>query len=101
MNRRGEAAIAELEQQVGDQVRAIRRARRLTQREVADLANVSLGAVKNLESGSGVNLSTLVRVLRALGEEAWLGTLPVPRPRFNPLDLPTPPAAPGSGTDAR
>ncbi|KQW45049.1 hypothetical protein ASC77_19910 [Nocardioides sp. Root1257] len=56
--------------------------------EVADLANTSVGALKNLESGRGANVRTLIRVLRALGLDDWLGTLYVPRPTFNPLDLP-------------
>lgn len=78
------------ERALGARVRANRRARTLTQQEVADLANVSVGAVKNLESGKGAHLSTFVRVLRALDLGEWLGTLPDPVAPFNPLDLPGP-----------
>jgi len=84
---RGERAVEELERLLGQQVRGVRRSRGLTQQEVADRANTSLGSVKNLESGQGATTRTLARVLRALGVEEWLGTLHVPPPTFNPLDL--------------
>lgn len=80
----------ELERTLGRRVREVRVAKRLTQTELADLANVSTGALKHLESGSGATIRTLVRVLRALGEEGWVETLGPPPPAaavFNPLDL--------------
>jgi transcriptional regulator with XRE-family HTH domain len=86
--RRGESAVEELEQELGRRVRALRRERGLTQQQVADLANTSVGAVKHLESGQGATTRTLVRVLRALEAESWLSTLFTPRTTFNPLDLP-------------
>ncbi len=78
-----------LEELLGRQVRQARVEEQLTQAEVARRANVSLGALRHLESGAGATISTLVKVLRALGQEDWLGTLakehdPTP---FNPLDL--------------
>ena len=77
----------ELERQLGERVRAVRVGARLTQVELADRANVSVGALKNLESGSGSSTSTLVKVLRALGQEAWFDKLG-PRPEsFNPVDV--------------
>jgi transcriptional regulator with XRE-family HTH domain len=80
-------ATEDLEMELGRRVRALRVARRLTQGELADRANVSVGALKHLEHGSGSTTSTLVKVLRALGEDAWISTLgPRPEP-FNPLDV--------------
>jgi transcriptional regulator with XRE-family HTH domain len=77
----------ELEKVLGGHIRNLRIGQRLTQSELADRANVSVGALKHLESGSGATTYTLVRVLRALGQERWLETLsPGPAP-FNPLDL--------------
>lgn len=77
----------ELEGTLGRNIRSVRIARQLTQVEVADLANVSLGALKHLERGAGSTTTTLVKVLRALGQEGWLDTLaPAPVP-FNPLHL--------------
>jgi len=78
-----------LEEALGRNVRQARIDEQLTQAEVATRANVSLGALRHLESGSGATVSTLVKVLRALGREEWLTTLvsePDP-PVFNPLDL--------------
>jgi transcriptional regulator with XRE-family HTH domain len=77
----------ELEATLGAAVRALRLDRRLTQAELADRANVSLGAVKNLEAGRGSSTTTLVRVVHALGEDDWLGRLRPVRPTFNPVDL--------------
>ena len=76
-----------LEATLGRNVRARRLARRLTQAEVAERANVSLGALKHLESGAGATVSTLVKVLKALGAEAWLDTLAPPPALFDPMQL--------------
>jgi transcriptional regulator with XRE-family HTH domain len=77
----------ELEHSLGHSLRLTRIAARLTQAELADRANVSLGAVKNLERGAGSTTSTLVKVLHALDKTEWLTEL-APRPApFNPLEL--------------
>ena len=77
----------ELEETLGAAVRALRLDRRLTQFELAERANVSLGAVKNLEAGRGSTTTTLVRVVHAFGQDSWLELLRPVRPSFNPLDL--------------
>jgi transcriptional regulator with XRE-family HTH domain len=77
----------ELERKLGDNLRAVRLVRRLTQAQVAERANVALGAVKHLENGSGATTTTLVKVLRALEREDWLDALSPPRTMFNPLEL--------------
>jgi transcriptional regulator with XRE-family HTH domain len=77
----------ELERKLGDNLRAVRLARRLTQAEVAERANVALGAVKHLESGSAATTTTLVKVLHALEREDWLDALAPPQTTFNPLEL--------------
>ena len=53
---------------------------------LAPRANVSLGALQNLELGKGARIATLVQVLRALDREYWLDTLE-PEPLLGPLDL--------------
>jgi transcriptional regulator with XRE-family HTH domain len=68
----------EWETTVGAQVRAIRIAADLDQSELARRADVSLGAVKNLEAGKGSTLKTLVRTVRALGHTDWLESLAPP-----------------------
>ena len=73
----------ELEVALGDGIRAQRIEQRLTQDELAVRANVSLGALKNLENGRGSTTGTLAH---ALGQDEWLRSL-VPSRTFNPLDL--------------
>jgi transcriptional regulator with XRE-family HTH domain len=77
----------ELEKELGGRLRAVRVARRITQGELAAQANVSLGALQHLERGAGATVGTLVRVLRALGREAWIDQLAPAPGAFNPLDL--------------
>ena len=76
----------EQERALGQNVRALRLARRLTQRELADRANVSVGALRNLENARGSSTTTLTRVLHALGNDTWISQL-APSTAFNPLDL--------------
>lgn len=81
------ATTDELEKTLGDGIRAVRLARRFTQVELADRADVSLGALKHLESGAGATTTTLVKVLRALDADEWLGRLAPPPQPFDPLAL--------------
>lgn len=76
-----------LERELGDRLRAIRLAQRKSQREVADAANVSVGALKHLEHGEGATLRTLTRVVAALGHTEWISQLAPPAPVFSPLEL--------------
>ena len=55
-------------------------------RELAALADVSLGALHNLESGSGTTLRTLVRVVRALDRADWLHAL-APEVGVSPMQM--------------
>ncbi len=79
-------AARDLEQNLGGHLRARRLERRLSQAELAQLANVSVGALQHLEAGKGANVTTLVKVLRALGAEGWIDQL-APSPTFSPLQL--------------
>ncbi len=63
---------------VGEQVRSTRLAADLDQRTLAGRADVSVGAVKNLEGGKGSSLRTLIRVVRALDRLDWLEALAPP-----------------------
>lgn len=60
---------------IGEQIRQVRFRNGLDQIQLAKAANISLGAVKNIESGKGSSLKTLVKILRTLNEEKWLETL--------------------------
>jgi transcriptional regulator with XRE-family HTH domain len=78
---------AELEAALGQAIRARRIAAGLSQTELADRANVSVGAVHHLERGKGASTKTLTRALAALGADGWIDQLAPPPPTFNPLDL--------------
>jgi transcriptional regulator with XRE-family HTH domain len=77
----------ELEQRLGERLRRLRIERNLTQAELAEAANVSLGALKRLERGRGSTTTTLAGVLRALDQERWIDALGPGPSRFNPLDV--------------
>lgn len=70
--------VDEIELRIGQQVRALRKRKRLTQSELARDANVSVGTIRNLETGAGSTLTTLVSVTRALGRTDWLNELAPP-----------------------
>jgi HTH-type transcriptional regulator/antitoxin HipB len=53
--------------EVGGAIRRARRARNLTQVQLAEYANVSRGALQKIEAGRGtVTLPTILRLLRTL-----------------------------------
>lgn len=58
---------AEVQQELGARLREQRLAQSLTQRELAQMAGLSLGALRKLESDGQCSLETLVRVAQALG----------------------------------
>lgn len=70
---------------VGQQFRDARLAADLDQRTLAERAGVSVGAVRNLERGTGSSLATVIRVARALGRTDWLASL-APAVGVSPLD---------------
>ena len=74
------------EAHLGAQLRRARLERDLTQAQLADRANIALSAVKNLESGKGSTLRSLVRTVRALDLEDWLDRLN-PDPGISPMAL--------------
>ncbi|QIM16550.1 helix-turn-helix transcriptional regulator [Leucobacter insecticola] len=74
------------EAHIGQQVRRARLEENSSQAQLAERANVALGALKNLEAGRGSTLRTLVRVVRALGLEEWLEELS-PDPGISPMAM--------------
>jgi transcriptional regulator with XRE-family HTH domain len=79
-------ASDEMERLISESLKALRLQLDIDQNTLATRAEISLRAVKNLESGLGTTLRTFVSVLRALGREDWLKTL-APVASVNPLSL--------------
>jgi transcriptional regulator with XRE-family HTH domain len=84
----GRRTTQEWLEELGGNIRARRVIEGVTQEELARRAGLGLGALKHLESGAGANLTTLVKVVRALGAEEWLTALaPPPEPTVSPMQL--------------
>lgn len=65
----------EWEAELGRQIRALRLRQNLDQQQLANRAGIALNAVKNLESGKGATLRSLVQALRALNRIDWFRAL--------------------------
>ncbi|MBY0497787.1 MAG: helix-turn-helix domain-containing protein [Cyanobacteria bacterium] len=76
----------ELEAQLGEQLRSLRIRKNIDQRVLAERAGIALNAVKNLESGRGATVRSLVEVLRTLGRADWIGTLS-PHVSISPVQM--------------
>ncbi len=75
------------EQRLGMQVRALRIAALLSQDELAERANVSAGALRTLERGTGSSLKTLIRVARVLERTDWLAAFDPRGQGPSPIEL--------------
>ena len=71
---------------VGDQFLALRIRADLEQTELAAMASISVGALKNLEGGKGSSLKTIIKVSRVLGRTDWLNAL-APKVSVSPMQL--------------
>ena len=78
--------IAEWEAYLGEQVRNLRIRSDLEQIELASRADVSIGALKNLEGGKGSSLKTLIKVIQALNRPEWLEAL-APQVAVSPMQM--------------
>lgn len=67
--------IDSLEASLGDQIRGIRLRQNISQAALAKEADMSIGALQNLETGDGATVRTLIKVLKALDRLGWLQTL--------------------------
>ena len=72
--------------ELGEQMRALRLRANLDQVSLAERAGIGLTAIKNLESGKGATLKTLIKALRVLGRADWLATL-APAVSISPLQM--------------
>ena len=76
----------ELQQQLGERLKRLRLSRNLDQRTTAEKAGISEKALRNLETGRGSTVETLLRVLKALDSLQGIDLL-APEASVNPLDL--------------
>lgn len=79
--------VEELEAEIGLQIKTLRLKQNIDQATLASRAGCSLSALKNLESGNGSTLRTLIPVVRALGREGWLLNV-APMATISPLNMP-------------
>lgn len=79
-------SIDDYEILIGEQFRRLRIAAEMDQIQLAGAANISLGAIKNLENGCGSSLKTLIRVARVFNQEKWLESL-CPQTTVSPMQL--------------
>jgi transcriptional regulator with XRE-family HTH domain len=75
------------EAELGRRLHERRKQQRLSQRVVAELANVSMSAVKALEGGRGSTLATFISVVRALGLDDTLDRLFMTTATIDPIAL--------------
>lgn len=78
--------VEEWESGLGEQMRTLRLRANLDQISLAERAGIGLTAVKNLESGKGTTIKTLIKALRALDRADWLLTL-APPVSISPLQM--------------
>jgi transcriptional regulator with XRE-family HTH domain len=76
----------ELQANLGERLRRLRLSRNIDQRAVAGKAGISEKALRNLESGNGSTVETLLRTLKALGYTQGIEML-APEMTVDPLAL--------------
>ena len=76
----------ELETELGQHLRDLRLRQNIAQHQFAERADVAMNVVKNLEGGKGATVTSLIKVLRALGREDWFGTL-APQVSVSPMQM--------------
>ncbi len=79
-------SVDDLAATLGEQLRALRLRRNLTQAGLADRANVSLNVIRHLEAGQGATVEGLLRVLKSLERTDWLKSL-APQVGISPLQV--------------
>jgi transcriptional regulator with XRE-family HTH domain len=76
----------EWEQFLGERIKAARLRKNIKQDELASRAGISVPTVARLEAGKGSSLSSFVKVLQILKEDAWLEQL-APQVSISPVQI--------------
>ena len=85
-NQPDSSSTTEWERYLGEQFRAMRIRAGVEQAVLAERADVSTGAIKNLESGKGSSLKTMIKIVRCLGRTDWLESL-APEVSVSPMQM--------------
>ena len=72
--------------ETGRRIKAVRIAMSVTQKDLAELTGLSLKTISNLENGKDVSFSTVIEVLRSLGELQRLDMM-IPEETFHPSQI--------------
>jgi len=72
--------------ELGGRIKAARIAMGITQKEMADQTNLSQRTISSLETGKDVSFSTIIEVLRALGQLQSI-ELMIPEPGIRPSQI--------------
>ena len=78
--------IEDLVALLGQRIRELRLREDIAQTVLAARSGVSLKAVKNLETGTGATVTSLLRVLRTLGRTEWIDELG-PKVSISPMQM--------------
>ena len=76
----------EWEAELGMQVRSLRLRQDIDQQRLSERAGVALNVVKRLESGKGITVLSLIKILRTLGRVDWIRTL-APVVSISPMQM--------------
>jgi transcriptional regulator with XRE-family HTH domain len=76
----------EWELYLGQQIRNLRIRADLDQMQLSSRADISIGALKNLEGGKGSSLKTLIKIAQALDRPDWLESL-APEVAISPMQM--------------
>ncbi len=82
------ATITDIEvlQEIGTRLRAYRLQRNLAQADLATRAGLNRTTIRDIEAGKDSQLSTLVKILRALGRLDDIDAF-LPKPSVSPIQL--------------
>lgn len=76
----------EVLQEIGDRLRTHRLQRNLTQADLATRAGINRTTIRDIEAGKDSQLSTLIKLLRALGRLEDIDAF-LPKPSVSPIQL--------------
>lgn len=80
------SSTTEVLEELGRRIKAARISMPATQKEMAEITNLSVKTISNIETGNDVSFSTIIEVLRALGQVQSLELI-VPEQRPRPSEL--------------